>query len=149
MKLKLIDKSQEVEESEDSDDANIEITEKFCVYYPDGSINEFSGGQDNHEQFKNVIHNAQQNGYDLEWQCNLKRELVRDVTKEDIFVMANLIQFPYGRGGFNEIRKRKDGKRNAKTDPDEFVTHLSLLSEPAFHRPLLRRRRQTQRADRE
>ena len=133
---KMVDTSKEVEDSADADDANIEVTEKFCVYYPDGSINEYSGGLNNHEQFKNVIHNAQINGYDLEWQCDMKRELVADATKGDVFVMANLLQFPYGRGGFDELRQLKNGHKTRKTDIDQFVVHLSSLSQPEFHRPL-------------
>ena len=132
----VIDKSKEEDGSEDPDESNVEVTEKFCVYYPDGTANEFTGGQATQKDFRDIVQNAKENGYDLEWQCNLERELVSDVAKENIFTLANLLQFPYGRGGFNECRETKNGEYSERTDPNEFVAHLSMMSLPQFHRPL-------------
>ena len=133
----VIDKSKEEDDSPDADDANIEITEKFCVYYPDGSFDQYCGGSKrSYNDFKKIIMEARLNEYDLAWQCDLEKRFENDATKGDTWLLANLLQFPYGRGGFNEVRENKGNLASDKLDMTKFIEHLSLIAEPDMHRPL-------------
>ena len=131
----VIDKSKEEDNSTDPEDANIETTEKFCVYYPDGSFNMYTGGSGGYDDFKRIVMEAGKNGYNLEWQCDLGGGFASDVTSGNTWLFANLLQFPYGRGGFNETRMSND-ERTSKFNMQKFIEHLSLISEPDLHRPL-------------
>ena len=132
----VVDKAHEIDDSEDAQQANIEVTEKFCVYFPDGTFNEYNGGAKDFEEFRSIVQEAGKNGYELQWQCDTERRLVSDITKDDAYLMANLLQFPYGRGGFNELRRHGEKSFIDKVDTVEFINHLSLLAQPDMHRPL-------------
>ena len=48
---------------------------------------------------------------------------------ENNFVNACILQFPYGRGGLDELRKRPDGSFIAASiDIGKYVEHLSRVS---------------------
>ena len=49
---RIIDNSREEEDSEDDSDRNIESTESFTVYYPDGSLTRLFGGTTDPAIFK-------------------------------------------------------------------------------------------------
>ena len=132
----IIDRSSIVEESEDVRESNIQRTEEFSVYFPDGSINDINGGQGSSDEFKSLVEQAKQAGYDMNFQCDLQRRSVSNETEDKVFVLANLFQFPYGRGGMNEERLINGNELSDKLDVDEYVEHLSRLSLPQFHRPL-------------
>ena len=132
----VIDKSSEEDGSDNAEEANVEVTEKFCVYYPDGTANEYTGGHASQKDFREIVQKAKENGYDLEWQNKFERELVSDVTKNEAFLLGNLLQFPYGRGGFNEDRDNELRGISDHVDTDTFIRHLSCMSLPQFHRPL-------------
>ena len=133
----VIDKSEQENDSEEPDASNVEVTEKFCVYYPDGTYNEYNAGEHSSRDFKDIVHNAKKHGFDLEWKCRLERDLVGDITADSTFMMANLLQFPFGRGGFNEQRMSKNGKKVVSVvNTEEFVRHLASMSIREFHRPL-------------
>ena len=117
-------------ESDPSNEA--EKGESFRVYFPDGSINEETGGQANVERFKEMVRRAKMSGYDLDFQCNFAKESVLDF-KDNTLVNACLLQFPYGRGGMHENRMKRDGSMTDKVDVDEYIEHLSRLSPSQFH----------------
>ena len=50
-------------------------------------------------------------------------------------INACLLQFPYGRGGINKNRLIADNEpwHNKTIDLDQYVTHLSKISQPQFH----------------
>ena len=48
----IIDTSSVIEESEDVRESNIQRTEEFSVYFPDGSVNDVNGGQGSSDEFK-------------------------------------------------------------------------------------------------
>jgi hypothetical protein len=98
----LIDQSQEVAGNEDTEASNIESTEMFEVYFPDGSLSDETGGQDNLEDFQEFVKLAQRTGFNLELRNELFREAVNDF-KDNNLVNACLLQFPFGRGGLNEL----------------------------------------------
>ena len=53
--------------------------------------------------------------------------------QENNLVNACLLQYPFGRGGLHENRKRPDGTMHRNVSIEEYVKHLSMLSQPQFH----------------
>ena len=132
----LIDNSKTLEERTVSEtDNNIESTESFEVFFPDGTMSPATGGQSDVQQFKDLIQASQKNGFNLEFRCNLYKEAVADF-KDNNLVNACLIQFPYGRGGMHEQRLRANGSFTSNTDITEYVEHISRISQPHFHTEL-------------
>ena len=89
------------------------------------------------EDFKRIVEKARESGFDLMFQCDIQRESVYNETLDDVFLMGNLLQFPYGRGGMDERRIiGEEDQISDKLDVDEYIQHISRLSLPQFHRPL-------------
>ena len=128
----LVDNSSEEEPDTDS---NIETTESFKAYFPDGTMSSLSGGQENVERFRELVQKATENGFDMEFQCDLAKEAVADF-RDNNLVNACLLQFPYGRGGMHELREKGDGSMTSSTDIEDYVQHLSKLSQPHYHHEL-------------
>lgn len=112
--------------------SNIESTESFQVFFPDGTMAPLTGGQESLQQFQELVQAASQHGYDLEFRSSLMRDAVTDF-KDNNLVNACLLQFPYGRGGMHEQRMKSNGSFTCETDITEYVEHLSRLSQPYFH----------------
>jgi hypothetical protein len=77
----LIDRSTTVNGSDAESDpinSNIEKSETFQVYFPDGSASAVTGGQENVEKFKDLIRQMKPGSFDIEFQCDLQREAVSD-----------------------------------------------------------------------
>jgi hypothetical protein len=106
------------------------------VYYPDGNVNTFSGGQKDNNDFKELIQQLKTNYFDVEVKCDIEKNAVSDYV-EDNLAGACLLQFPYGRGGLSEKRQNGDGAVTDKTDVSAYVKHLANISQPHFHRPLM------------
>ena len=130
----LIDNSIE-QDSLNANDSNIETTESFQVFFPDATLSPLTGGQDTIEDFKRLVRESNVCGYDMEVQCDLQRKMVQDFRDEN-FVNACIMQFPYGRGGMQERRIRADGSFTSSVGVDEYIRHMSKLSQPQFHRDL-------------
>lgn len=97
----VIDKSLTIGE----DQNNIESTEVFSVYFPDGNMTKLKGGQSNIEDFHKLIESDKTAKLsNLGFICKLDREIIQDMVEGDNFLFANILQFPYGKGGFNEER---------------------------------------------
>jgi hypothetical protein len=131
----VIDESKNVDGSTDGVNSNIEITETFVAYFPDGTMKTVSGGQASIDKFKTLVERSKFCMDQLEFQCVLQNEAADDF-KDDNFVRACLLQFPYGFGGINERRLNKDGSSTNSVNLTEYVRHLSYISQPHFHRPL-------------
>ena len=131
----LIDQSTEVMGDQDTESSNIESTESFEVYFPDGSVSSTTGGQEELQKFQELVNTAQANGYDLELRNELFKEAVHDF-KDNNLVNACLLQFPYGRGGLHEVRLKGDGSSTNNTNLEDYLGHLSLVSQPEFHEEL-------------
>ena len=116
-------------------DNNVESTESFKVFFPDGTMLETNGGQENLEKFRELVRIAKSKGFDLDFQCDLSKEIAADF-KDNNLVNACLLQFPYGRGGIHELRKKGDGSMSSKTHIEDYVEHLTRLSQPHFHKEL-------------
>jgi hypothetical protein len=114
---------------------NIESTESFNVYFPDGTMTAVSGGQENLQAFNDLVKQVSASGYDIGFRSNLIKEAVSDF-KDNNLVNACLLQFPYGRGGMHELRQQGNGKYSTTTDIQEYIDHLSRLSQPQFHHEL-------------
>ena len=113
---------------------NIEQTETFEVFFPDGTVTALQGGQENIDKFKELMGAASKNGYTLEFRNDLNKQAVHDF-KDNNLINACLLQFPYGRGGINENRLIDNNEpwHNKTIDLDQYVTHLSKISQPQFH----------------
>ena len=131
----LIDQSREVEGEQDISASNVESTETFEVFFPDGSVSSLTGGQEDLQHFQELIRAAQMSGYDLEVRNHFLKEAVHDF-KDNNLVNACLLQFPYGRGGLHEVRLKGDDSSTTSTDVEEHLEHLSLVSLPQFHEEL-------------
>lgn len=71
----------------------------------------------------------------MDFQCDLLKEAAADF-KDNNLVNACLLQFPFGRGGMHELRKRGDGSLTNKMPIEDYVEHLSRVSQPHFHHEL-------------
>ena len=116
----------------DPEHSNIESTESFQVFFPDGTVCGPTGGQANIEKFRELVHASKTAGYDIEILANLSKEAVSDY-KDDNLVNACLLQFPYGRGGINETRLNSDLSFSESVNVNDYIQHLSRVSSPNFH----------------
>ena len=64
-----------------SEDSNVETTESFEVFSPDGSMMELTGGQENINKFKDLVAENVQNGYNLEFHHKVEKLLVLTIWK--------------------------------------------------------------------
>jgi hypothetical protein len=119
----------------DGINSNIETTESFQVFFPDGSMSSATGGQESLAQFNQMLHAALENGYDIGFKNNLMKQSVADF-RDNNLVNACLMQFPFGRGGMHEQRLAKQGNFTSSTDIEEYIQHLSRISMPHFHHEL-------------
>jgi hypothetical protein len=114
--------------------ANVEETELFQAYYPDGATTETEGGFETAEEFRNCVIELKQRGFDVEFTCNLEKKFL--LRGDDGLLDSLLLQFPRRRGGTEESRIMTNGQRKAIHDLPEFLQHLSRLSQPVFQKPL-------------
>ena len=109
-------------------DSNIESTETFDVYFPDGTMTELNGGQESLSKFQDLVVQSLQNGFDPAFQCNLENPACYN-HKDNNFVNSCLLQFPFGIGGPDELQKKPDGSFvSSSIDMGKYVEHLSRLS---------------------
>ena len=127
----LVDNSTEDESKEN----NVETTESFKVFFPDGSMSTLNGGQANLEAFQKLVQQAKEIGANVDFMCDLGKEAAADF-KDNNLVNACLLQFPFGKGGMHELRKRGDGSLTTKMPIEDYVEHLSRVSLPHFHHEL-------------
>ena len=118
-----------------SENENIETKEQFSVFFPDGRLSSLNGGQNNIDTWKTVIEEAKRRNYDIGFQCDLQKEMVADF-KDRNLVNSCLLQFPYGVGGMHESRLKPDGSRTNRISMQTYLEHLSMISQPHFHREL-------------
>ena len=87
-----------------------------------------TGGQENINKFKDLVAENVQNGYNLEFHHNVEKPVCFDYM-ENNFVNACILQFPYGRGGFDELRKKPDGSFvTLSIDIGKYIEHISYIS---------------------
>ena len=131
----LIDNSRTENSQEPRRNNNVESTESFQVFFPDGTMSPLTGGQRSLEDFQEMVRSAKSSGYNVEFQCNLLKEAVSDF-KDNNLVNACLLQFPFGRGGMHELRTKPDGSLTNQTDISDYVEHMSWISQPHFQHEL-------------
>jgi hypothetical protein len=130
----LVDNSITVDGT-NNENNNIESTESFHVFFPDGTMSTLTGGQESIDKFRELVRAAAQSGYDIAFQTRLVNQSVLDY-KDNNLVHACLLQYPYGRGGLSEQRLQPNGSFTCATDITDYVRHLSRLSQPHFHHEL-------------
>ena len=123
-------------ETVESTNATVESEEIFTCYYPEGAANETSGGFDDPEAFIKFADEMARKNFNVELQVDLQKEFVKD-NDADQLTGASLLQFPFGRGGLDEVRQTKDGSSTSSPDVHKFLQHLSRLSNPEFQTPLI------------
>ena len=120
---------------------NIEDTETFKVFFPDGDISPITGGQENIDELRGLIHRANSAGYNFELRNNIYTEAAVDY-KDNCLVNTCLLQYPYGRGGLEDehlirCKRMRDNLVSKKTtDILAYSEHMMNLSMPQFHRSL-------------
>ena len=67
-------------------------------------MTELTGGQENINKFKDLVAENVRNGYNLEFRHKVAKTACFDYM-ENNFVNACILQFLYGRGGFDELQK--------------------------------------------
>ena len=91
-------------------------------------MTELTGGQENINKLKDLVAENVRNGYNLEFRHKVEKTACFDYM-ENNFVNAFILQFPYGRGGFDELRKRPDGSFiTSSIDIGKYIEHLSRIS---------------------
>jgi len=131
----VVDQSTSVEGST-APGNNIEHTEVFQVFFPDGTMSSTTGGQQNIEELRDLVLAATSEGFTLEVNSDLMRSSVKEYEKNNL-VNACLLQYPFGRGGIDEERiKHNTGFLANSMDIQDYVEHLSRLSQPQFHHAL-------------
>ena len=91
-------------------------------------MTELTGGQENINKFKDLVAENVQNGYNLEFHHKVEKTACFDYM-ENNFVNACILQFPYERGGCDELRKRPDGSFiMSSIDIGKYIEHLSCVS---------------------
>lgn len=129
--LTVVDGATTVEDG----NTNVESVESFRVYFPDGTLQTFDGGQGSVERFRETVQELKSKRMDIQVQFDLAKEAIADY-KDGNFVRASLLQFPFGRGGLNERRIDGTGNQSTNIDISGYLKHMSMLSQPHFHRPL-------------
>ena len=82
------------------------------------------GGQENINKFKDLVAENKCNGYNLEFCHNVEKPACFDYM-ENNFVIACILQFPYGRAGFDELRKKPDGSFiTSSIDIGKYIKHI-------------------------
>jgi hypothetical protein len=127
----VVDRSHEV----DSVLPNVEDTEVFSCYFPDGNMDEYRGGFQDIDSFKQFVDTMKQQNYDLQLRVDLAREFIqgKDV---DHLVDACLLQFPFGVGGMNEKRVLPGESYTDDVHLESYLEHLSRLAQPVFQEPM-------------
>jgi hypothetical protein len=129
----VVDNSISIEDGKEN--SNIEQTESFQVFFPDGTMSPVNGGQESLDKFNELLQAASRCGYDICIKSNLLKESVSDF-RDNNLVNACILQFPFGRGGMHEQRVNDNGAYSCSTDIEEYVQHLSRISQPHFHHEL-------------
>ena len=122
---------------EDAMDSNIENTETFEVYFPDGTMTELNGGQESLSKFQDLVVQSLQNGFDPASWCNLEKSVCYDHNKDNNFVNSCLLQFPFDVGGPDELWKKPDSSFVISSiDMGKYAEHLSRFSIKYFQKEL-------------
>ena len=120
---------------EETANANVEITESFEIFFPDSTLSPLTGGQRTMEEYCALVREQKNAGYNISMLCDLSRQIVRD-NEDDNLENACLLQFPYGYGGMNTSRMKRNGTRSSNVSVEDYVEHLTRLSLPQFHEDL-------------
>jgi hypothetical protein len=127
----VIDTSEEVE----CENVNVEEQEVCTCYYPDGAATEASGGFKERGAFKKFVEKMKVQNFNVEFKANLEKKFVKE-RDSDQLIGECLLQFPYGVCGMDEKRRKYDGSFTTYIVVDEYLSHVSRLSQPCFQTPM-------------
>ena len=130
--INIHDNSTEVE----SEDSNTEVVESFRVAFPDGYLNEKSGGNKKVSEFKELIRELEVNGYDLSVFSRCLNQVCPDYSGNFLTAAFPRV-FPYGIGGPDDVRFDKDGCIDDNCiSLQEYIKHVSQLSHNSVNESL-------------
>lgn len=119
----------------ESENTTIENEEEFQVFFPDGTVTNISAEQTNIEHIQKLVSEATQKAHSVSLQCNFSLKKVLDM-QDNALVQACLLQFPYGNSGPYDFRLDSNNNLTNNFDIQEYIKHLSLISQPHFHHNL-------------
>ena len=117
-----------------SGNANVESTEVFTCYYPEGNAEKESGGCDRESTFKDFAAKMASMNYDVELKANIEKDFCNSTAEQ--LLLSSLLQFPCGLGGMEQTRRGDKNVVIRHVKVDEFVDHLSRQSKSEFQTPL-------------
>lgn len=120
---------------DDSENENVELTEDFRVVFPDGVMDERTGGFETAEEFVSLLDRVRKAGVEAELVSKTLLESVYD-DKNNNITKAFPKCFPIGVGGPQDRRLNKGGKV-ATIDIQDYLEHLSYTSNKVFHEPTI------------
>ena len=131
------DEAMEVDGYEGS---NVEDEETFRIYFPDADMDETKGGQPSAIEFVRKTLEAKKSAggetrTDIELDIRLSNERVEEYRDSNL-MGACLLQYPFGRGGLRTECRYDQAGATVYPSHQEYVEHLSLISQGHFHRPL-------------
>jgi hypothetical protein len=115
----LVDTSEEVEDRGD----NIQEVDEFTVAFPDNTLEDLNGGQQNIEEYKKVVKKVKDSNGDF-FVLSAGSEYLRDF-RDNNLSKAFPMQFSYGLGGPSDKRRRF-------VDLSDYLSHIINLSQPRF-----------------
>ena len=130
--ITISDNSLEME----SEDSNMEIIESFRVVFPDGYLNDRSGGNKKVSEFKELIRELEGNGHDISVFSRSLSQVCPDYSGNFLTAAFPKV-FPYGLGGSDDERFDKDGiLDNDVVNLGDYIKHVSQLSHNSVQEPL-------------
>lgn len=109
--------------------SNIETTDQFQIFFPDKTLNSTQGGHVDKQSFEEFLKTSKLSDFSFHMHTDFQKFIVPDY-KDDNLVNACLLQFPYGRGGINELYWDKEESFRQRVDVRDYAKALSRNSTP-------------------
>ncbi len=119
----------------DSVSESIESQESYEVFFPDAEASKLQSNNNILCALQNTISNSVKSQHNINLKCNFTKFTVEDFNDNSI-VNTCLLQFPYGIGGLYEYRLNAKGHISTYMDVQQYIRHLTRISQPHFHHNL-------------
>ena len=112
----------------------LKIKTVFPFFFPDGTMTDGFGGASSACDFNKIVHQVQSQGFDRQVVSKMSGEFTQDFIGDNL-AESCLLQFPFGRGGMNEICVNGEEDVNSGFDLMDFVDIMDI-SQLQFQTPL-------------